>query len=77
MPGENLHSFGIKIWHVHTISDSVLGIVHTTPLRFIHALSPFLDELAMATVTAWKLIDARKQSWLHFRESFRSDDVLD
>ena len=23
-----------EILHVHTISDSVLGVVHTTPLRF-------------------------------------------
>ena len=32
----------IKILHVHTISDSVLGSVQTTPLRFKHVTKPFV-----------------------------------
>ena len=33
----------IKILHVHTISDTVLGVVHTTPLRFMLTLENKAD----------------------------------
>jgi len=39
-----LTEYDIKILHVPTISDSLLGVVHTTPLRFIHATKPFVKK---------------------------------
>ena len=74
---------------IHTISDSSrtsfltrsdIKILHcshySAPLHSRH-LAVCLEDLFMATLIAWKLIDARKQSWLQLKESFRSDNVFD
>ena len=51
----------IKISHIHTISDSVLGVIHTTPLRFIHDTKPFVYGLKIKLRMNTKLTAAQRE----------------